>query len=287
MSKLFNVVKKDNILDFSDLEEAAISAASDSRGAFAPTHSAVPDIAYPVNEGRMTRLRVSALSPIFPFDGRDQLAAEQYRIIRTKILHSPQKPRLIVVSSGCIGDGKTVTSINIAASLALKEDCSVLLIDGDLRQPRVAEALALSGSPGLAEVLSGETDLQTALVRPEQFPNLFILPAGNMASSAAELLDSERWRDLVKQARSQFDYAIFDAPPIAMLADYELIQLVCDAAILVARPDHSNRDACLKALRSIPAEKMLGVVLNAVEDWWLWKIPTYGYYRQSASDERS
>jgi capsular exopolysaccharide synthesis family protein len=287
MSKIFDVVRKDNIIDFGDLCATDVTGSGE-----VPQPSEFPivrtgNLPSPPIGRRVVRLRLSTFSPIFPFDGPDHVAAEQYRIIRTRILHHPRKPRLIVVSSACSGDGKTVTSINIAASLALKDDSSVLLVDSDLRRPRVAEALGIPLSPGLAEILAGEADLDSVLVSPEQFPNLFILSSGNAAQSAAELLDSERWRLLIQQIRARFTHVIFDAPPIAMLADYDLIQLVCDAAVLVMRPDHSDRAACMKALAAVPQDKMLGVVLNCVENWWLWKTPVYGYYGRPVPDART
>jgi receptor protein-tyrosine kinase len=302
MSKIFDVLKKDNLVDFGDLCLDDVHPVSEAARApelpgSATEKCVIEECLIPERSGaertgpehsgdanssrardRLVRLRLSTFSPVFPFDKGDDTAAEQYRMVRTKILHSPKKPRLIVVSSACSGDGKTVTSINIAASLALKDQASVLLVDGDLRQPRVAEALGIPPSPGLAEILSSGTDLDAALIRPEQFPNLFILPAGNAGTSAAELLDSERWRAFIKQIRGRFAHVIFDAPPLALLTDYDLIQLACDAAVLVARPGHSNRAAFLKALEAVSPEKMLGVVLNCVENWWLWKTPAYGYY---------
>lgn len=295
MSKIFDVIRKDNIVDFADLCLDEVNPASEAALIPVSPECVRPecvnpgygneDVSYSSTGDRIVRLRLSSFSPVFPFDKGHDTAAEQYRIIRTKILHNPKNPRLIVVSSACSGDGKTVTSINIAASLALKDQASVLLVDGDLRQPRVAEALDIPLSPGLAEILSGAADLETSLVRPEQFPNLFILPAGNAGASAAELLDSERWRKFIQQVRARFAHVIFDAPPVAMLADYDLIQLACDAAILVARPDHSNRAAFRKALETVSPDKMLGVVLNCVENWWLWKTPAYSYYYRR-SDER-
>ncbi len=289
MSKIFDVVKKDNIIDFGDIYQVEVGNGNEPQLVSEPPASFNIASSARQRASRVVRLCLSAFSPIFPFDRGDEIAAEQYRIIRTKILHSAKKPQLIVVSSACSGDGKTVTSINIAASLALKDDSCVLLVDSDLRRPRVAEALDIASSPGLAEILSGEADLETALVRPEQFPNLAILPARAAGESAAELLDSEKWRQFIQQARTQFAHVIFDAPPLAAVTDYDLIQLVCDAAILVIRPDHSNRSASLKALGTIPPEKMLGVVLNCVEDWWLWKVPGYGYgyYQQPDSEGKS
>jgi capsular exopolysaccharide synthesis family protein len=230
---------------------------------------------------RTARLRVSALSPIFPFEHDNHAAGEQYRIIRTKILHHPRQPRVVVVSSGSSGDGKTITSINVAASLALKKDLKIALIDGDMRRPQISNLLGLDGTPGLGEVLGGTATFAESAICPEQFPNLCILPAGSPQHAQAELLDSERWHTLLAFLRKQFDYIIIDAPPIATVTDYELLQIVSDGVLLVARPDHSNRNTCLKALKTVPKEKFLGVVLNCVEDWFLSRSHTYAYYSQT------
>jgi protein-tyrosine kinase len=278
MSRIFDVVRKDNIIDFGEVSQADISTVTASPQSVKEAARVIHPVSSPQNAKRIVRLSASALTPIFPFDGEHYAAAEQYRLIRTKIWQGPKKPHVVVVSSSSSGDGKTVTSINIAASLALKAESCVLLVDGDLRHPRVSEALGIPSASGLSEVLSGAADLESAVVGAEQFPNLFILPAGNPGQSAAELLDSQRWHVLIEKIRAQFSNVIFDAPPIATVADYELLQLVCDGVIVVARPDHSDRRAFFNALEAVPREKLLGVVLNCVEDWWLWKTPVYGYY---------
>ncbi len=231
----------------------------------------------PNDLSRVAHLRISALAPIFPFDTGHHAAADQYRIIRTKLLHHPKRPRVMVVSSASSGDGKTITSINVAASLALKPDARVLLVDGDLRRPCIAENLGIPSAPGLAQVLDGSIGFESAVLRVEQIPNLFVLPAGGARPNTAELLECRNWHSFVQQIREQFSYVVFDAPPIATIADYELLQLASDAVVMVARPDHTARAACLKALETVPRQKLLGVILNAVEDWWLWKSPAYGY----------
>ena len=236
-----------------------------------------------VSPGRAVRLEETRSSPVLPFDNGQQAAAEQYKIIRTKILHHFRKPKFILVSSAASGDGKTITSINLAASFALKLEASVLLIDGDMRRPSVARSLGIASVPGLTDVLTGRVELDAALVHSPDRPNLAILPAGQPEESAAELLDSANWRALVGQARARFSYVICDAPPIATVADYELLQMVADGAVVVARPDHTERSACLEALGSVDQSKLLGVVLNCVEDWWLWKTPSYGYYGKDGS----
>jgi receptor protein-tyrosine kinase len=278
MSNIFNVVKNYNLIDFGNDSEPEESDNANVLTVAAPDPIVVPTLPA-AGQNRTMRLRISASSPIFPFDSGHHDAAEQYRIIRTKLLHDHRKPQLMVVSSATSGDGKTVTTVNLAASLALKQNSQILLIDTDLRRPRVAEILGLPITPGLAEVLAGTADLNEALVRTVEFPNLFVLPAGAGRTGAAELLDSTNWRILVTEIRARFTYALFDAPPIALVADYELIQLACDGTIVVVRPDHSNRSACLKALEIVPRDKLLGVVLNCFEPWWFCKAPAYSYYK--------
>jgi capsular exopolysaccharide synthesis family protein len=286
MSKIFEVLQKNSAFDLEGI--------SDQDGGALPQDSAAPAI--PAGETpahdvsilaeRVISLRVSALAPIFPFSEKaHHPAAEQYRIVRTKILHSEKKPRFVLVSSACTGDGKTVTSLNIAASLTLKEDTSVLLVDADLRKPAIAELLGIPRTPGLGDVLSGRARLDEAVVRAQEFTNFFILPAGEAAHDAAELLDSDRWRSLTEEIRGRFQNVIIDAPPAAAVADYDLLQKTCDGVIVVVRPDHTNRTACVKLLQSIPKEKFLGVVLNHVQEWLFGKAPSYYHYygkRQAA-----
>ena len=232
---------------------------------------------------REVRLCVSSLAPVLPFEPQNQRAAEQYQIVRTRILHHASKPRFVLISSASSGDGKTITSINIAASFALKPDARVLLIDGDLRLPSVARTLGLPAQPGLSDVLTGRVSFQDAIVRTAEIPNLFILTAGEQNERPADLLDSEPWRTLATSVRERFTTIICDAPPIATVADYELLQLIADGVIVVARPGHTNRAACLKGLEGIDSKKLLGLVLNCVQDWWLWKTPHYGYYGKQTS----
>ena len=282
MSKIFDAAAKNGLIDlseFTQLDEEAIVPAK----AAEPSSRSSVSIPIPVPASRSVRLRASASSPVFPFDGGQQQAAEQYRLIRTKILHASKKPQVIVVSSASSGDGKTLTAINVAAFMALKSDTQILLIDADLRFPRIAEELDLPIAPGLTDILSGKANLDSALIRCEQFPQLFVLASGTPASNPSELLDSDNWHKLLGQIRSRFTTVILDAPPIATVADHELLQLTADSIILVIRPDHSHRTAVLKALDTLPKQKLLGVVLNCVEDWWLWKAPGSGYYRDHES----
>ncbi len=217
-------------------------------------------------------------SPVLLFDDQHRKASEQYRMVRTRIVQHPRRPKVITITSGSPGDGKTFNAINLAGVLSLKDDSRVLLVDGDLRRSSVARSLGIDESPGLGEVLRGKASLRSALVRIEKFENLYVLPAGEPEDRPAELLDSPAWPALIDIFRRRFSYTIVDAPPVAAVADYDLIQEYCDGVILVVRQDHSNRGAFQKAMESVGPDKRLGVILNSSQDWWLAKTAGYYYY---------
>jgi receptor protein-tyrosine kinase len=235
-------------------------------------------------EIRTLPLTVSAASPLLPFDGTANYAAEEYKIIRTRLVQHPYRPRLIMVSSAGPADGKTVTAINLAASLSLKNPARVLLIDGDLRRPSVNASLGLPMTPGLTDLLSGECAFEEAVIRAGQFPNLYVLPRGTARSDAVELLDSERWVKLCESARRDFGYVIIDSTPVAAVADYHLLQASCDGVVLVVRPDHTRRKLFFNALDIVRKEKLLGIVMNYVEKWFMFEGHSTGYYSEYYSE---
>ena len=286
MSKIFEALRR--------TESAAAEAAMSVLGEPAAVASRAPVVEQPRMvetavletpkiELRAEEIRIAPNSPMLPFDGSDARAAEQYRIIRTKIRHHPAQPKMILVSSPMPGDGKTVSAANLAGVLALQENVRVLLVDCDFRRASLTKFLGLdaSGTPGLGEVLRGEATLESALVSIAQFPNLYVLPPGDPSPNPSELLSTAKWEALTQLFRREFQFTIFDAPPVGAVADYELLQLACDGVVFVARPDHTNRQLWRQALEVVPKPKQLGVILNCVEDWFLWKTHNYYYYSQN------
>lgn len=282
MSKIFDMLNRGSggIADeIRPLVEAQAGPDPEARvesgsGAGSPTRADAPiapeaaaDKAALLSEIRALSLRIPAHSPLLPFGDGQWLPSEQYRILRTKISQHPKQPHLIVVSSPAPGDGKSVSAINTAAALSLKSESQVLLLDADFRKSAIHVQLGLPESPGLAEVLNGSCALEEALVHVREFPNLLVMSAGARPDNPAELLDSPSWRGLCARLRSLFRYVVLDSPPVGAVADYDLIQAVCDGVILVLRPDHTNRQLCLKSLEAIPKAKLLGVLLNCVPDW--------------------
>jgi capsular exopolysaccharide synthesis family protein len=240
----------------------------------------------PFGAGWKQRVRVvpahlPAGSPLLPFDGRDPRSAEHYRIIRTKIEQDPRRLRVLAVTSPQVGDGKSVSAVNIAAAMALRDGVSVLLVDADFRRSALHVHLGLPDSPGFADVLSGECSLEQAVIRVREVtPSFYFLPAGRATRNPVELLASERLALRFSEIRKEFDFAVIDTPPIGLVADHELVQVVSDGVILIVRPDHTSRRRGFTALQSIPKERLIGVVTNCVPDWLLTKslYHDYGYY---------
>ena len=290
MSKIFETVTKargeipDLIRTFTDVQDGS-SQQADGRakgtGGLPTEPEPLPSGSSSMREIRSIRLRVLAPSPLLPFENGYGRPSEQYRILRTKIVQHPKQPRFILVSSPASGDGKSITATNTAAALSLKSDARVLLVDADFRKPTIHTQLGLPEAPGLAEVLKGASRVEDALVRTQEFPNLFVISAGVPPPNPVELLDSSNWDSLCAKIRSLFHYVVVDSPPVGAVADYELIQAVCDGVILVVRPDHTNRQLCQKSLATVSKAKLLGVLLNCVSNWSLARHAGSDYYYQS------
>ena len=233
---------------------------------------------------RVVSLQIENGAPVLIFDQPKNRAGEQYRILRTKILHHPANPKTILVSSPGPGDGKTVTAINLAGALSLKVEAKVLLVDSDFRRSSIHKELGLPKEPGLTDVLVGSVRLADAVVRTQPYSNLYVLTAGSTKLNPAELLDSPVWQSLLEKLRKEFQFIVLDSPPIAAVADYLLLQAACDGVVLVLRPDHTDRKVCQATLQTIPANKNLGVVMNWVPDWFLGGSSKTGYYYYAHSD---
>lgn len=225
---------------------------------------------------RTVEPRLAPKSPIFP-DGFRR-AVEQYRIARTKVAHHQLKPRVLAISSPDVGDGKSTTALNLGWALSRIAEKRVLVGDVDFRRCSVARALSIPSSPGLADVLRRSRRLSEAIVQIKGQANLYVIPAGESCTDSSELLSSGAWEAAVREIRNQFDYVVFDCPPVGMGADYEVIVRECDGVVLVLQPDHTRRELCYRAIESCRGDKFVGVVLNNSPEFFLYKEPAYDRY---------
>jgi capsular exopolysaccharide synthesis family protein len=202
-------------------------------------------------------------------------AAEQYQGLRLTIerLSHARDIRMIAVTSPAAGDGKSVTSVNLAGALARGTDDRVLLIDADLRRPSVSGLLGLNREErGLAEAL-GEARLPfTDTLQPTPLPNLSMLPAGLMRGGVSELLRSSALDTILRQARQRYSYVIVDTPPLLPVFDSALLAKLVDGVLVVVSANQTPRKLLGEALNMLEPSKVLGIVFNRDER------PLFGYY---------
>jgi polysaccharide biosynthesis transport protein len=196
---------------------------------------------------------------------RPRLAvAESYRSLRTALLlSSANELKVVSLTSAESGEGKTTTAVNLAVVLA-QLGRQVLLIDGDLRRPRLHEVMKVSNRVGLVNLLTGAGSRSEEVFLRTPVPNLLVLPSGPIAPNPAELLASERMREFVAHVRAHFDYVVIDSPPTLAVTDATLIGSLSDGVLLCLRAGRVTREdarACLARLMRSEV-KLLGTVLN-------------------------
>jgi capsular exopolysaccharide synthesis family protein len=199
-------------------------------------------------------------------DDSSQAALEAYRGLRTRLMRAQAKSglRSIVITSSLPNEGKTLTTMNLGLCYAQLAQQRVLVIDGDLRTCGLTSLLDHPSSPGLAEVLAGDVMPDEAVVATNH-KNLFVLPAGTVASPPPELFTGPRWQEFLGRCSELFTVILIDTPPILPLADFELISAACDGIVMVVRAHYGQRETLQKTASTLDAKKLLGVVFNATD----------------------
>ncbi len=194
-------------------------------------------------------------------------AAEAYRVVRTSMLLSTagNPPKIVLVTSGQPGEGKTTTVVNTAISLA-QLGSSVLIIDCDLRKPATHKVFGLEHTKGLSTYLSRDIEID-GLIHRLQIPNLSLLPCGPIPPNPAELISSERMRNLLKMLSERYDHILIDSPPLIHVTDPVILSSLVDGVILVVHGGKSSRGVAQRARQELASvgAKVFGVVLNNVD----------------------
>jgi capsular exopolysaccharide synthesis family protein len=141
----------------------------------------------------------------------------------------------------------------------------ILLIDGDLRMPSLANYLGFETEKGMSQVLAGELSFKESLIKLQP-AGLYLIPGGKSRDDIAEMMSGPKLNEILDEAREFFDYVIIDAPPLGVFSDAAILINNADGALLVVRADHTRYKDIERTLESLPREKMLGVVLNQSED---------------------
>lgn len=200
-------------------------------------------------------------------DGVSSMFSESFRSIRTNVLFSStdEGGRLVVVTSSAPGEGKTVVSTNLSLALA-QAGHRVLLIDGDMRKPRVHEVFGRAVAPGLSNLLVGNAAASEAIYE-SAVPGLWLMPAGTHPPNPAELLGSKRFRDFASFLLNHFDWVIVDTPPVMAVTDAAIAANLSHGVLFVVGAEMTSRRVAQRAVEQLELgqAKFLGVVLNRVD----------------------
>ena len=209
------------------------------------------------------------------------IAAEAYRTLRTNIQYSniDDDIKTIVVTSALPEEGKTTVIANLAISIAYTGK-KVLVVDCDLRKPRLHKKFGLSNMKGFTNVLIGDSQFKSTLHFIENMENLHVLTSGPIPPNPSELLGTKRMETLLESFRDQYDTVIIDAPPVGVVTDAAILATKVDGLIFVTAAGQTDVDTIKRSkelLENVKAN-ILGVVLNKVDvqsrDYY-----KYGYYK--------
>jgi capsular exopolysaccharide synthesis family protein len=218
---------------------------------------------------------------------------EAYKELRTNIMFSlPDNGcRRVLITSSVAAEGKSTTNVNLAITVA-ETGAKVVLIDCDLRRPNVAKLMGEKGDKGLSNVLINDCTLQSAIFKT-RYPNLDVIYSGKIPPNPAELLSSERMKQVVEQLSEEYDYIFFDTPPINVVTDAALISSLADGVVITSRQYVTEKKLLAQAVEKLKFvnAKIIGIVLNDVSmaksSYKSYKKYGYGYgygYEQSPKE---
>jgi capsular exopolysaccharide synthesis family protein len=228
----------------------------------APTPVAPPPVPAEPSGTLLGRLDAGLAEKVVVDVNTTQVSREQYRKLAAT-LHQAQAVsglKVVMIASALAGEGKTLTSSNLALTLSESYKRRVLLIDADLRRPSLHSVFGVDGMTGLSEGLVSPEERRFPVHQVSPF--LTVLPAGRPSADPMAGLTSDRMRRLIEEARAGFDWIIVDTPPVGLLPDGHLLGAMVDGVVLVVKAGETPYPVVLRALESIGRDRILGVVLN-------------------------
>jgi protein-tyrosine kinase len=224
------------------------------------------------------------------FNGDDGVrGTEEFRTLRSRLYHVREKMTLkkILVTSALPKEGKSFTSSNLAQVLVRQPGRRVLLIDADLRGPRLHMMLGTNSAPGLTDYLQGSGD-EFSIMQRGPLENLFFIPCGTSASDPAELVANGRIKLLLQRVEGLFDWIIIDSPPAVPVSDASVLAKACDGVLMVVRSNGTPVDMARRARQEFPDEILIGVVLNGTSaDAMPYTRYYYDAYQKNGTESKS
>jgi protein-tyrosine kinase len=262
------------------------------RGPDAPQYRPEPQA--PIAPARTISINPDALraAGLLPPPHQERELAQQYRQIKRPLINSalgrgtPRLPQgnLLLVASAVPGEGKTFISLNLALSMRLEEDVTVLLVDGDVVNPRVTQVLGQAEEPGLLDVIRDPALSVDAAIVATDVPGLSFLPAGRPDDKATELLASARMQQVVTQLgeRDPRRLVLFDSAPLLLTTESQALAQIAGQILIVVRADQTPQHVVLEAIETLGENKPVALVLNQSM-----RQPPMGYYYQYGSAGRA
>ncbi len=268
-------------------EEPSVAVVAGEPTGGVPLTSAMPSFASPFSlDALLARCPQVQWKPdertMLFFNGDDNArGTEEFRTLRSRLYHTREKIALkkILVTSALPKEGKSFTAANLAGVLVRQHGRRVLLIDGDLRGPRLHTMLGTTASPGLSDYLQGKSD-EFSIMQRGSLENLFFIPSGDQISDPAELVANGRLRFLLQRVEALFDWIIIDSPPAVPVSDASVLAKACDGVLMVVRSNATPVDMARRARQEFPDQVLVGVVLNGTDKE---SIPYSRYYYETTA----
>ena len=243
-----------------------VSAAGAARRRESPSDGAAPEQAIVIDQNA---LRAAGMLP--PVHQEHEIA-QQYRRIKRPLINNalgrgvPQlaSGNLIMITSAVPGEGKTFMSLNLALSMRLEEDITVLLVDGDVVNPRLTQILGLESRPGLLDLVRDSALSPESTILPTELPGLCFLPAGRQEANATELVASARMHQVVSKLGSDDParLVLFDSAPLLVTTESQALAHFAGQVVLVVHADQTPQHVVFDALETLAEDKPAFLVLN-------------------------
>ncbi len=254
-------------------EESVVAVTPRGSANGAPLTSAMPSFASPFSlDTLLARCPQMPWTPdektMLFFNGNDSArGTEEFRTLRSRLYHTREKMALkkILVASALPKEGKSFTAANLAQVMVRQHGRRALLIDADLRGPRLHMMLGTTASPGLSDYLQGATD-EFSIMQRGGMENLFFIPSGQQISDPSELVANGRLKLLLQRVEALFDWIIVDSPPAVPVSDASVLAKACDGVLMVVRSNATPVDMARRARMEFPDQALVGVVLNGTSN---------------------
>lgn len=223
---------------------------------------------------------------VFANPALSEHGAEQFRTLRSRLYQARtnQTLRTLLVTSSVPGEGKTFVAVNLVQAIVRQPDRRALIMDADLRCPRVHTMLGAPSTPGLTDYLRGEIN-EIGVIQHGPEGNLCMIPGGSEVTNPSELLSNGRLEALIRRMTPVFDWIIIDSPPCLPVADASILAGVCDAVLLVVKAGTTPSSIAQRSSQELQGRNIVGVVLNAVGEAHLYNSEYYHAYRYGYSSD--